>query len=187
MNINKIGVRYAKALVAFSIEQNIEDKVFTDIELINEIITESHEIDTFLKNPTIKISEKIIFFEKIFKDHIHKITLKFLILVIRKGRELFFKDIFRNIIDRYHKIKKIKKASLITANTITPKTKEDITTLIKKYFSDNYTIIFHHQIDKKQIGGFLLTIGNEEFDITIKSQLNHIKQNLINTNFQVKL
>lgn len=187
MNINKIGVRYAKALISLSVEKQIEDKIVADIHLINDLMHKEKQIDIFFRNPTVKISEKIIFFQKVFQNNINELTMKFLIMVVNKGRELFLKDIFRNAIDFYQDLKKIKKVTLITTQDINSETKENITNLMKDYFSENYTINIHHQVDKEQIGGFLLEVDNKQLDMTVKSQIKIIKKDLINTTFQVKL
>ncbi len=187
MNINKIGVRYAKALITLSVEKNIEDKVIVDIRLINGLMHEEHRMEDFFRNPTVKMSDKIKFLQTVFQKNINELTMKFLVMVINKGRELFLKDIFRNAIDLYRKLKKIKEVSLITTNDIDSKIKENITNLMKSYFSKNYTIEIYHRIDKEQIGGFLLEVDNKQLDMTVKSQIETIKRDLINTTFEVKL
>ena len=187
MNINKIGVRYAKAFIALSIEKGIIDEVIVDIRLINELIHEEKRIDDFFRNPTVKVSDKIKFFQTVFQKNIHELTMKFLEMVIKKGRELFLKDIFRNAIDLYRELKKIKEVTLITTNDIDSEIKENIKQLMKSYFSKDYTIDIHHQTDKEQIGGFLLEVDNKQLDMTVKSQIKTIKRDLINTTFQVKL
>ncbi|RKX17763.1 MAG: ATP synthase F1 subunit delta [Candidatus Zixiibacteriota bacterium] len=187
MNINKIGVRYAKALIALSVEKNIEDKVITDIRLINGLMHEEHRMEDFFKNPTVKMSDKIKFFQSVFQNNIDELTMKFLVMVINKGRELFLKDIFRNTIDFYRELKKIKEVTLITTNDIDSEIKENIINLMKNYFSKNYTIDIHHKVDEEQIGGFLLEVDNKQLDMTVKYQIETIKRDLINTTFQVKL
>lgn len=187
MNINKIGVRYAKALISLSVEKNIEDEVVADIRIVNELIHTEKQMDNFFKNPTVKIADKIKFFQTVFKGNINDLTMNFLVMVIKKGRELFLKDIFRNAIDLYRNLKGIKEVTLITTNDIDAKIKENITKLMKNYFSESYTIDIHHKIDKEQIGGFLLEVDNKQLDMTVKSQLETIKRDLINTTFEVKL
>ncbi len=187
MNINKIGVRYAKALISLSVEKNIEDKVIEDVRLINSLMHEEKRMEVFFRNPTIKISEKINFFQTVFQKHINELTMSFLVMVIKKGRELFLKDIFRNALDFYRNLKKIKEITLTTTNDIDAKIKENIIRLMKSYFSKDYSIDIHHKIDKEQIGGFMLEVDNKQLDMTVKTQIETIKRSLINTTFEVKL
>lgn len=187
MNINKIGVRYAKALVSLSIEKNITSEVYLDVQLLNDTFNMQTQLSHFFLNPTVKTSRKIQLIKNVYKDNISELTLNFILLVIKKGRELFLKDIFRNFFDFYRKLNKIKEVKLITHQEISEDTKENIIKLISKYLTDEYSVDIQHTVDNNLLGGFIMNVENKELDLSVKSQIELIKRNLINKTYQVKL
>ena len=98
MDLNKISVRYAKALFLTSKDKNNLDEIYKDVVMIREIFTNASEINVLYNNPTIKTLDKIKITNSIFEGKINKLLLQTIMLVIENKREHYLPGIFRNFI-----------------------------------------------------------------------------------------
>ncbi len=188
MNLSKIGVRYAKALIELAAEKNKLETIHQDIVNVEQIIfDESTTLYEVLTNPIIKPSFKLHFIEKIFKGNVDDLTLNFLLLVIKKGREQYFDSIFRNFYNQYNELNKIKKVSITTVIRPDEQIVEKIKKLAQNFINSGYRIEITEHEDKSLIGGFLLEIDDYQFDASIKNKLQRIKSELSNTSYKIKL
>lgn len=177
MNYNKISVRYAKALFLTAEEKNELDNVKKDIEFILSLFNDVKHFAYFLESPVIKTSNKQNIVTAILEDKVNLITIRFLELIIKNKRELQIKDISRNFIDLYKKHKGIKTVTLTSAYSIDEITKQLIVSKIKK--SLNETIELHEKVNPEIIGGFILTIEDQQYDSSVSSKLLKIKRSLV--------
>jgi F-type H+-transporting ATPase subunit delta len=179
MNNSLITVRYARALFQLSEEYKIQDSVRKDIEELLAIIAGSPEFKFMLESPMIKGSEKSRLIDEIFINKIQALTLKFFHLLIENKREHFMPDICRNFITEYKQKLGIKEASITTAKVLDDETKKQIYNYIASKF--NIKIELEEKVDPAIIGGFILRLEDEQVNASIRSQLNKIKRELINS------
>ena len=92
MDQSAIPVRYAKALFELSIEQNIEEEIYKDITLINQVIADNTDFMLALTSRAILQSDKIKILKETIEPHVNKLTFRFLKHVIKKTRRIYFKD-----------------------------------------------------------------------------------------------
>lgn len=179
MNYAKIGVRFAKALFLTAVEENALENVHQDMQIIKQLITENPSFTTFLNTPILKPSEKKHFFESVFNKQVHPLVLRFLFLLTEHRRENRLSDIIRNFNALYLNYKNTLSANLITTikadEAMMNQFKEKLQQMLQK------TILLQNTINEKMDGGFILQVEDMEFDASVKTQLNKIKNNLINT------
>lgn len=188
MNLSKIGVRYAKALLELASDKNKLDVVYQDLKNVEQVMDDkSISLYEVLNNPILKPSFKAHLIEEIFKTNVDELTLKFLLLVIKKGRESFFDAIFRNFYKQYNELNKIREINIITAIEPDNKIVEKIKALAHKIVPEDYKIKINTEQDKEIIGGFVLEVEDYEFDATVKNKLQTIKNELLNTSYKIKL
>lgn len=178
MNESKISVRYSKALFEAAIEKNIIDKVNNDMILIAEIC-KMPEIKEFLENPVIPPSKKATVLHSIFESKVENITLSLLNLVVKNGRESFLPGISRVFIHETLKYKGITEAVLTTAVPVTTDVTKQITGLVSKTFSTKVDL--KEVVNPEIIGGFVLRIGDNFIDASIKNKLRRIRKELLDT------
>jgi F-type H+-transporting ATPase subunit delta len=179
MNNSLITVRYARALFQLSEEYKIQESVKKDIEELLVCIAYSPEFKFILESPMVKGSEKSRLVDVIFKNKVQDLTLKFLHLLIENKREHFLPDICRNYITEFKQKLGIKEASITTAKVLDENTKKQIYDYITSKF--NIKIELEEKVDPAIIGGFILRIEDEQVNASIRSQLNKIKRELINS------
>lgn len=176
MNESKISTRYAKALYNLAREKNLINRIVEDNIEIAKIIDNVTEFGELLDNPVITNTKKKEIFRLIFKS-LDKITLDFLDLLIENNRESYLKDITRVFLDLYYKGAGIRKVTLVTAKTTDSSTKEKILQILKNQIGDKIELT--EVIDEKVIGGFILRIDDKQIDRSIATQLQKIRQQII--------
>ncbi len=188
MNLSKIGVRYAKAIIELAAEKNKLETIHQDFLNVEAILFDpAVSLFAALTNPILKPSYKLHFMEKIFRGHVDDLTLNFLLLVIKKGREPYFDSIFRNFYKQYNELNRIKKIFITTVTQPDTAVVEKIKKLALHFINHDYKVNVIEQQDPSLIGGFLLEVDDYQFDASIKSKLQKIKSELSNTSYKIKL
>jgi len=92
MNHIRLAKRYAKALFELAIERDVMEQVKTDMDLVIEIF-ENRDFCNMILSPIIRQAKKQDIISEIFKDKVSELSLLYIMLIIKKKRELVLKDI----------------------------------------------------------------------------------------------
>jgi F-type H+-transporting ATPase subunit delta len=177
MSENKSASRYAKSLIDLSIEQNALEEIRNDMVLIEQVIAESSELETILENPVIPLDKKYSILEAIFNKNVHAITKSYLKLVVSKGRAAILFDTAKAFTRQYNVIKGIVTAEVSTATALTDANKAEIVAIVKREMGAKEVLI-KEKLNEKLIGGFILKVGDKQFDASIAGSLNKLKKEL---------
>ena len=172
MRINLLSKRYALALFELAVENNILDKVEDDIKLIDSVLLENRELRMVLANQVLDGYKKIKILNRLFDDKVQTLTLKFLQLITRKGREEYIEPICKAFIEIYKDYKNIMSVTLTTAYKADKKTADAIITKLKKVTDKELEV--SEKIDKSLIGGFKLEFEDYQYDDSVKMQLKRL-------------
>ena len=86
MNQSRATIRYAKALLQLSVEENSLEESYADMRLLDRICSESREFSLLLKSPIVKTDQKIKIICEIFANKTQKLSLDFVKIIINKKR-----------------------------------------------------------------------------------------------------
>jgi len=178
MNQSKISVRYAKALFQLAIEKNMLEDVRKDVVLIFQSLKEYEQFRLYLKSPVVKPSQKFNLMKEIFKNSVTEISLNFLGLLIQNKRENHLEDISRQFLDVYSKYKGIKSALITTAVPLDESIRLKLYQLLTSVYKTEIDLVTHQ--DSSILGGFILKIGDEQYDASIANGLRRMKTSLLN-------
>jgi F-type H+-transporting ATPase subunit delta len=173
MNHSKINVRYAKALFSLGKETDQIMSLHKDITSIYTLCGESADFVYFLENPIISTSQKKEIFQKLFKDHISELALRFIILITENNREVEIPGICRNFIDLVRADQGILPASVTTTGKLSRATFEQIRISLAK--ETGKKIELTEKINPSIIGGMILRIEDLQYDGSIATQLKKIR------------
>lgn len=177
MSENKAASRYAKSLIDLSTEQNSFEDMKNDMALIEQVISQNNELEAILQNPVIPLDKKYAIVEGIFGKSVHAITKSYLKLIVSKGRSAILFDTTKAFIRQYNVIKGIVTAEVTSATALTDANKEEIVAVVKKEIGAKEVII-KEKVNEKLIGGFILKVGDKQFDASIAGSLNKLKKEL---------
>ena len=171
----KAGARYAKSLIDLSTEQNALEEIKNDMVLFEKIVDDNSELEAILKNPIVPLDKKAGILNDVFGNKVHEITNSFLKLVVNKGRSAILFDTAKQFISQYNTIKGIVTAEVKSAIALTEANKLEIVSLVKRELGANEVII-KEQVDDKLIGGFIIKVGDKQFDASISGGLHKLKK-----------
>ncbi len=173
----KISERYARAL--FSIAEEIKqiEGTYDDLLQIRSVVESSREMQVMLVNPVIKYDMKINIFKEIFSGKVSKLTYDFLVLIIKKQREMMIISIIAQF-EILFNIKNNRMPTLVTtAIELDEKTKSFITNKISEITQKESITSF--EIDPSIKAGVKVLIDDWVYDAGLETKLDRIHHALI--------
>ncbi|HWW38747.1 ATP synthase F1 subunit delta [Pedobacter sp.] len=175
MSENKAASRYAKSIIDLSIENNALESLKNDMVLVEQVIDQNPELEAILKNPIVPQDKKIGILEGLFAGKVDKITISFMKLMVNKGRSALLFGTSKEVIAQYNSIKGIVTADVTSAIPLTESSRAEIIAIVKKEIGANEVLI-KEKINANLIGGFVLKVGDKQFDASISNGLNKLKK-----------
>ena len=173
MNHSKINVRYAKALFSIGKETGQIMTLHKDISGIFSLCSESDNFVQVLENPVISTTQKKEIFNKVFKDRVSELTLRFILLITENNREAEISGICRNFIDMVRADQGILPATVTSAEKLSSDILEQIRrSLINETGKE---IELAEKVNPDIIGGIILRIEDQQYDGSIATQLKKIR------------
>jgi F-type H+-transporting ATPase subunit delta len=179
MDESAITVRYAKALFSLSKEKNQLFSLKEDMDLISSVCNQSEDFILLLKSPVVKTSEKVHIIRLIFHEKISPLSLQFLELITQNKREVFIPSICRNILTLIRKEKNIKTAVITTAQALDEKLMEKAKKILEEELKTEVEL--SAKVNTHLIGGMILRIDDKQYDASILTQLNKLRQEMQKT------
>ena len=179
MDQSKINVRYAKAFFTLAKEKGLTTELRNDAGLITDVCAKSSDFNLLLNSPVVKTAAKVKAMLSIFEGKVNLLSLNFLVLITENRREKYIPGIFRNLEDLYRQEEGIKKALMTSSQSLDDSILLQVKQILEKEFKSKVEL--SHKIDEKLIGGFVLRVGDQQYDASISTQLRKIKEQLLQT------
>lgn len=173
MLTSKVAKRYAQGLLDFTQESGNTESVFAEMKDVVKIMSESKELNQFLNTPFIDARKKDAVALEIFKNF-SSVSKNIIRLVIKQGREAQLKNIAQEFINKVEDIKGTQRISLVTATKLSEQNIQKIIADSNMINVSNYDL---ETIIKPEIlGGYILRVGDQQIDASVKTKLNNIKK-----------
>ena len=183
MTDSKVARRYAKSLLILASEKNLSEKVFSDMELIKNTCIQSHDLALLLKSPIVNGDKKDAVIKGVFNGKVDNVTMTFMDLMIKKGRETHLVGISQEYINLYKDMIGVRVAYVTTATALDAAGREQVLSVVKQMKGDKIELV--ESVNKNIIGGFVLRIGDEQFDASVLKKLRQLK-NEFDDNLYIK-
>ena len=184
MAVSHIAIPYAKALFELAVERNVLEETLKDIRVIAELCTDNRDFRLMLKSPLINTDKKKIIFTRIFGESISKLTLTYLLIIIRKKRESIIHDISLVFIELYKDYHGILTTLLQTAVPVTDDIRKKVLAVMKEQTSSQIELI--EEVKEDLIGGFVLQWKDKMYDASIRHQIKKMHKGVARINLYVK-
>ena len=171
----KAASRYAKSLIDLSTEQNAFEEIKNDMVLLAKIIDDNSELEAILKNPIVPLEKKAGILKDVFGTKVQPLTNIFMNLVVKKGRSAILFATAKSFVAQYNTIKGIVTADVVSATELTDANIAEIEAIVKRETNANKVVI-KAKVNEQLIGGFILRVGDKQFDASISSGLNKLKK-----------
>ena len=170
----RVAIRYVKALLGLAQEQGTLEELHNDMQLIARVCRTNYDLVTMLRSPIVGHDKKKAILEKIFKGKVHSLTLAVIEILTRKNREALLPDISTAFHRAYNDFKGIQKAVITTTIPLDEKLRKEIEGIVKG-MGDKKLIELEEKVDTHLIGGFVLQVGDKQWDASISSKLKSLK------------
>lgn len=175
--ISRAAIRYAKAILDTATTKGVTQDVNNDMLLITSTIEKNENLKDFIQNPTIKTDLKINVISEVFATT-HKVTKSLFHLLSTNNR---FKLLYQIALEyrlMTSKLNGLEVVHVTTAFSITPQLITKVLDKIKEF--SNKTITVENIVDPSIIGGFILKIGDKQFNASVADKLQLLKREFNN-------
>lgn len=169
----RAAIRYAKAVLSLASDRKSAEAVNNDMKLIANTIAESKDLSDTLQSPVISSLVKKTVLLEVFKKS-DKTTLSLIDTLVNNNRI----DILGHVALKYSQLfdqsKGIELATVTTAIALTADLKKKVLAKAMELTGKNVEV--ENIIDEDIIGGFILRIGDIQYNASIANQLNKLKR-----------
>jgi len=180
--MNRAALRYAKSALSLAKDAKNTQEINTDMQLIASTINNSSELQAFLKNPISKAEVKLNVINSLFGDKINAITNGIIKLLVRNKRINLLPFVAKQYMLLFDKEQGIEVAKVTTAIPLTEDLKEKV--LAKVIAVTNKKAIIKNIVDESIIGGFVLQVGDKQYDASISGKLGNLRRDFELTNIK---
>lgn len=173
----RAAIRYAKAILDMANSSGVANEVSNDMILIASTIQSNGELDAFIQNPTIKADVKQSALLEVFAQT-NGVTKGLFQLLFDNKRFEILEAIATEFNRLFDEMNGVEVAKVTTATELTPELEAKILAKIKE-FSDK-TITIESIVDPSIIGGFILRIGDKQYNASVANRLQVLKRELSN-------
>ena len=174
---SRVSSRYVKSLLDLAVEQGKLEEVHRDMLLFTRVCKENRAFVLMLKNPVIKHDKKRDILGKVFAGKVSVLTMAIFDIITRKNREPLLLEIARNFHTAYNRSKGIGNAAVTTATPLDEELRDQFTGMARK-ISGHLEVELTEKIDKNIIGGFILNVGDQQVDASVRKKLNILRTEL---------
>lgn len=174
--------RYAKGLAQFANEAGQSELVYNEMKDVKTILTDSADLRSFLASPVFDVKRKQAVAREVFKSFSAPIQ-KFIALTINHGRENLLSQIADAYVRQYDLANKIVTAEVTSAVALDQATLDKIISQAKQSLDANASVKIVNKIDPSLIGGFVLRVGNQQIDTSIKTKLATLRKEFSKNEF----
>ncbi len=173
MNESRAAARYAKATLDFAVEQKKTDVLEEDMRSIVATMSASKELREMLGSPVLKGTLKKKALMAIFKGS-HAITEGLIDLLIQNRRISLLNEVALKYIILNEGLKGEGVAFVTTAVPLTGEMEKKVLSKVASITGNKITL--KNEIDKSIVGGFILRVGDLQYDASIANKLDKIKR-----------
>ncbi|MDQ7916573.1 ATP synthase F1 subunit delta [Mesonia sp. MT50] len=169
--------RYAKAILDLSNEKSVVAEVNNDMRLIANTLEQNQELRDVLQSPVVQPSVKQSILKAIFKE-VNEVSSNAFKVLLENNRINLLSLVVDRFIYLYDEANNIKVAKVTTVEPLTPEMEQSVLKKVKELTGSEVTLI--NKIDASIIGGFILRIGDLQYDASISGKLNSLRKTFNN-------
>ncbi len=186
MSVTRIASRYAKSLLDLAQEQGKLERVLEDVKAFKKA-TEQRDFELLLKSPIVNTDKKQAIVKEIFDGKFDPLTMTFLEVIMRKGREKYLAPIADEFVNQYKKAKHISTVYLTTAAPIEPESLQVIKMqLMTSDVTDN-NVEIKTKVNPDLIGGFVIEFDDKLYDASVAHKLDLLRKEFAGNAYKKKM
>jgi F-type H+-transporting ATPase subunit delta len=174
---SQVADRYAESLFSLAQEENALTAYLDDMKLVDEVIESNPSFVQFFSHVLVADDDKNKILDEAFASSVHPYVLNFLKLIVKKRRVHYIREICRSFIAMSNKKLGIEEGVVYTAYRLSDTQLKSVEQAISK--KENKTIVLRQIVDSDLIGGIRVQISNRVYDDSIKTKVEKLKEELL--------
>lgn len=179
----QVAARYAKSLLDLAQEQGNLATIKQDMDLLANTMAGSRDLRLLLRNPIVKHDKKLSILNAVFKDKVSDVLLRFFQIVTSKNREATLEHMGSEFLRQYNALMGVQVAEVTSAVPLTPATRAEIEKMVT-HQTGLTQITLTEKVDAALIGGFVLRIGDQQIDDSVRGGLRRLRTSLADNTYQ---
>jgi F-type H+-transporting ATPase subunit delta len=177
MTGSRAAIRYAKAILEMAQATGAAAQVGEDMTTIATTINNNKELYDFIHNPTVKLQVKQSALQEVFANS-QTITQGLFRLLFENQRFEILNQIAEQYNLQLNAANGFEVATVTTAFEITPELEAKVLDKVKQISDKKVTLV--NVVDPAIIGGFILRVGDKQYNASVASRLLSLKRELSN-------
>lgn len=177
MNVGVVASRYAKALLKYVQETGNGDRVYSQVCVIVQRMSEYPQLKDYVEARTeIGPDKKLKLLNAALGEELSPEISGFIALVFKRRRSGCLFRMFHSFIDQYRVAANVRVGTLVTALPA-----EELRSGLEAVFADKTGSEVHleSEVDPSIVGGFVLRMDDWRLDASVDAQLRRIKAALV--------
>ncbi len=170
----RVATRYAKSMIDLAEKQNLLEEIKSDMALFVQTLKANSLLKAVLRNPIVSPLKKTEILVAIFSGKVQADTLGFFKIMVDKMRSEVLYETAKEFIEQYDRKKHIVKAAIVSAVPLSENNRKEVIDVLKA--ATGGEMVLEEKVDPKLIGGFILTVGDRQFDTSISNTLSKLKK-----------
>jgi F-type H+-transporting ATPase subunit delta len=173
----RAAIRYAKAILEIADSKGVASEVSADMTLIATTITGNSELTHFIQNPLIKTDTKKNVVLEVFAS-VNHVTQSLFHLLLENKRFEILATIAVEYNNLFDVMNGVEVAKVTTAFPMDAALEAKVLAKIATFSDKKVTI--ENTVDASIIGGFILRIGDKQYNASVANRLHVLKRELSN-------
>lgn len=165
--------RYAQALFD---EATNTTSVMNDVVLLQKTLNSSPELEHCLKSPVVPRQKKIAILQTLFAEQIQAVTLRFLQMLITRGRESLLHEIIHCFLTLTDETRGIARVYARVYSEMSGEGRKRLQNVLSSRLKRSVKLTV--SVDTTLMGGIVLVIGDTVYDGSVRHQLSLLKARL---------
>lgn len=179
MSVETVARRYASALADVVVKSGETETIKSELKTWEEMLNSGSDLQTAFRSPAIQQQNK----EKVLESLLEKTkpsptTANFLRILLRNGRLTELGEINQRFDAILSERGGIVAAQITSARPLGESEKAELKANLEKLTGKSVNLTFN--INEELIGGVVTKIGSTVYDGSVKTQLQQLKEQLIN-------
>ena len=170
---SRAAIRYAKAVLSLASDNKVADKVNADMKQIASAIATNSDLNAMLQSPVVRSSDKLSVLKAVFGDA-NNATTNLINTLITNKRIALLGDVANKYNHLYDALRDTQVAKVTTATPLTKDLEKKVLAKVKELTGKSTEIM--NTVDESILGGFVLRIGDLQYDASIANKLNKLKR-----------
>ena len=182
----RVAARYAKSLLDLAQEMGTLAPLKQDMDLLTTTMAGSRDLRLLLRNPIVKHDKKLSILTAIFQGKVSETLMRFFQILTSKNREDALEFIGDEFLVQYNALMGVQVAEVTSATPLTPATRAEIEAMVKQQ-TGLKDVSLTEKVDTSLIGGFVLRVGDQQIDDSVKGNLRRLRTTLTDNTYQHSL